>query len=276
MRKMAEIDPPRQLSRPIWIAAALGAAALHAGGIALALSSMQPDSSTDLGAPAIAIGVELLSPRLDRNDLPVGPDTQASAAAPAVVEQKAVVEQRALPRAMPTETDDPDRVVAPNRAKKPTQEDPKIAAVQAASSAESVAAEETAIPTVTAAVAAPHSTAPALGTGESAQRERQTWQRELAVHFNKYKRYPVDRAMAHAEVVVRFVLDRMGRVLSTQIVKGSGDASFDAAALSMLQRANPVPPPPPLVADEGLAFTLPVIFHAKEDKTAVGPAHNPR
>jgi periplasmic protein TonB len=34
--------------------------------------------------------------------------------------------------------------------------------------------------------------------------------------------------------------------------------------VAMLQRSNPVPPPPPLVADEGLTFTLPVIFHVKE------------
>jgi len=31
----------------------------------------------------------------------------------------------------------------------------------------------------------------------------------------------------------------------------------------MIQRADPVPPPPPLVADEGLTFTMGVIFRAK-------------
>jgi hypothetical protein len=31
----------------------------------------------------------------------------------------------------------------------------------------------------------------------------------------------------------------------------------------MLHRADPVPPPPPLVADDGLTFSLPVIFHVK-------------
>jgi TonB family protein len=55
----------------------------------------------------------------------------------------------------------------------------------------------------------------------------------------------------------------MGHVLSTSIVKGSGDKAFDEAALAMVRHADPVPQPPPLVADEGLNFTLPVIFKVK-------------
>jgi TonB family protein len=46
-------------------------------------------------------------------------------------------------------------------------------------------------------------------------------------------------------------------------VKGSGDPVFDKAALAMVHRSDPVPPPPPLVADEGLSFTLPVVFRVK-------------
>jgi protein TonB len=55
----------------------------------------------------------------------------------------------------------------------------------------------------------------------------------------------------------------MGHVLSASIVKGSGDPAFDQAALAMVRKSDPVPPPPPLVADEGLNFTLPVIFKVK-------------
>ena len=69
--------------------------------------------------------------------------------------------------------------------------------------------------------------------------------------------------MPRAEVLVSFVLDRVGHVVTKRIVKGSGDAAFDAAALDMLRRSDPVPPPP-LVADEGLIFSLPVIFQAKD------------
>jgi len=58
-------------------------------------------------------------------------------------------------------------------------------------------------------------------------------------------------------------LDRTGRVLSTSIVKGSGDAALDEAALAMIRRSDPMPQPPPAVADEGLTFTLPLIFKNK-------------
>jgi TonB family protein len=230
----------------------------------VALGYMQrDDSDSDLGAPAIEIGVELAAPRADPTDLPVGPDTSASAASPAVAEQKTEVQPTELPKAVPTETDDPDRVVSPNDAKKPVDDDPKITAVATAPSEASVAAEETATPTLPNAEEAPHSTAPSLGTGESAIRERATWQKELAVHLDKYKRYPNDRVMQSAEVVIGFELDRLGHVVATQVVKGSGDTAFDDAAIAMLRRADPVPPPPPLVADDGLRFTLPVIFHVK-------------
>jgi TonB family protein len=92
---------------------------------------------------------------------------------------------------------------------------------------------------------------------------RATWQKELIAHLDKHKRYPAERPQKSAEILVSFALDRMGHVLSTSIVKGSGDRAFDEAALAMVRRSDPVPPPPPLVADEGLSFTLPVIFRVK-------------
>ena len=92
---------------------------------------------------------------------------------------------------------------------------------------------------------------------------RATWQKELVAHLDKHKRYPAERVQKSAEILVSFVLDRLGHVLSTSIVKGSGDTAFDEAALAMVRRSDPVPQPPPLVADEGLNFTLPVIFRVK-------------
>jgi protein TonB len=261
---MSELELSRTVPARVWIFAALGALALHAGCVALAVAHLNMDDPENaLGAPAIEIGLEMMSPRSVPSDLPPGPETDASAASPAVMEQKAVVEQSELPRDIPTETQYPDRIVTVNDSMKPKEEEPTVATIQTAPSEESVAAEATAAPTVMAAIEAPRSVAPAQGSGESAQRIRLSWQKELVAHLDRHKRYPADRSGKTAEILVSFVLDRVGHVVSASIVRGSGDASFDQAALAMLQRSDPVPAPPPLVADEGLTFTLPVNFRVK-------------
>jgi protein TonB len=119
------------------------------------------------------------------------------------------------------------------------------------------------MPSVEQAPESERSVAPQQGTGASARRIRATWQKELVAHLDKHKRYPRERAQKSAEILVNFVLDRLGHVVSASIVKGSGDPVFDEAALAMVHRSDPVPSPPPLVADEGLSFTLPVVFRVK-------------
>jgi periplasmic protein TonB len=261
---MTDLDAEPTPSRRLWFSAGLAALALHVGGAALAVAHLrivEPDDT--LGTPAIEIGLELTSPHLEPTDLPVGPDAEASVASPALAEQRAEIKETDLPKDIPSENDNPDRVVTPNSDNRPKEEDTKIAAVQTTASIESVAAEATARPSTEAIPQATRSVAPAQGTGESAQRLRATWQKQLIAHLDRHKRYPAERVQKSAEIVVGFVLDRLGHVLSTSIVKGSGDAVFDQAALAMIRRSDPVPQPPPAVADEGLNFTLPVIFRLK-------------
>jgi periplasmic protein TonB len=243
--------------------AAIGALALHAGGAALAFAHLKADDLDEaVGAPAIEIGLEMTSPRVQPTDLPAGPDTEASVASPAMAEQKAEVKETELPKDVPTESENPDRAVMPNDKDKPKEDDAKMAAVQTQASTESEAVEATATPSSENIPQAMRSVAPAQGTGESAQRVRATWQKELMAHLDKHKRYPAS-SQRTAEIVVSFALDRRGHVLSTSIVKGSGDTALDEAALAMVRKSDPVPPPPPAVADEGLSFTLPVIFKIK-------------
>jgi TonB family protein len=254
----------QKTSRQLWISAAVVALVLHIGGAALAIAHLQTVEADDaLGATAIEIGLELASVRREATDLPPGPDTDASTASPQLAEQKAEVKETELPQDKPTEPEEADRVVTENESKKPKEDDPKIAAVQTQASTESVAAEATATPSSDAIPEGTRSVAPAIGTGESARRARATWQKELVAHLDKHKRYPPDRSQKTAEISVRFTLDRLGHVLATAIEKSSGDTAFDEAALAMVKRSDPVPAPPPLIADEGLSFTLPVIFRVK-------------
>ncbi len=261
---MTDLDSGRTTSRRLWVAAAVGAVALHLGGAALALAHLKSDEAADdLGAPAIEVGLELSSPRQDPSDLPPGPDSDASVASPAIPEQKAETRETDLPKDIPTEAENPDRVVTPNDVKKPVEDEAKVAAVQTAASQESVAAEATAAQSSENIPQGERSVAPAQGIGESLQRAKLKWQKELVAYLDRHKRYPADRAQKSAEILVSFVLDRLGHVLSVSIAKGSGDPAFDEAALSMVRRSDPVPQPPPAVADEGLSFTLPVIFRVK-------------
>lgn len=261
---MSGLETEPKPSCRLWILAALAALVLHLGGGALAIAHLKEAEAEDaLGANAIEVGIEFASLRRETTDLPAGPDTDASAASPALAEQKAELRETELPKDIPTETEDPDRVVTPNDSNKPKEDDTKIAAVQTSASTESVAAEATATPSSEAIPEGPRSIAPAIGTGETARRMRATWQKELVAHLDKHKRYPAERSQKGAEILVSFALDRMGHVLSASIVRGSGDKAFDEAALAMVKRSDPVPQPPPLVADEGLNFTLPVIFRVK-------------
>jgi periplasmic protein TonB len=243
------IDLEQKPSRPLWLFAGVAALALHLGGAALAVAHLQTTEAEDVseGTGGIAIGFESLAEQREQSDLPPGPDSDASVASPALAEQKAEVRESDLPKDTPTEQAEADRIVTPNDVRKPVEEEAKVAAVQTQASQESVAAEATAVPVHV----------------EQARRERATWQKQLMAHLDRHKRYPSDRVAKGAEILVGFVLDRMGHVLSASIVKGSGDAAFDEAALSMIHRSDPVPQPPPLVADEGLNFTLPVIFKVK-------------
>jgi TonB family protein len=244
--------------------AALGALALHLGLVGLGLARLHSDEvDAELGAPGLEIGLDLAAPDAPPSDLPPGPDSEAATASPAVMEQTAVLKPSDLPKDTPTETDDPDRVVAIDTSKKPQQDDPDTPTQQATASTESVASEATAMPTAESARPSDRSVTLAQGAGAAKQRVRSTWQKELVAYLDRHKRYPSDRVQKSAEIVIGFVLDRTGHVLSSSVLKSSGDAAFDEAALTMLKRSDPVPPPPPLIADDGLSFTLPVVFRVK-------------
>ena len=230
----------------LWTVGAVCAVALHVGLVAFAVAKFSDVDQDDItGESAMEIGLQLTQPEAEPQDLPPGPLSEASAAAPDVAAQEAEAKQDDLPKAVPTESETPDQVVAVKE--QPKEDKPEPEKVQAAASQASVASE---------------ATAPQQAAKRTKERMRQTWQKELVAHLDRHKRYPGERFQS-AAVVVALVLDRSGHVVSSSIVKSSGDKAFDDAAIAMLRRSDPVPAPPPLIADDGLSFTLPVNFRAK-------------
>jgi periplasmic protein TonB len=260
MMTSANLDAGRRGGPWLWVLAACGSVALHGACITLMVMLHADPDEVALGAPGMEIQIVLAAPRTKPSDLPAGPNIEASVASRPAVPEKDAIKRSEWLKVEATEFNDLDRLATPevrepknldNAPSRTTPFDP------------SVAAAATAIPHPDSAEESARSVAPALGTGDSALRVRTTWEKELAAHFDKCKRYPSDRSHKAANLIVTFEIDRTGHILSARIVLGSGDASFDEAGLAMLRRADPVPPPPQSVADEGLTFTMPIIFHGR-------------
>ena len=253
-------------SRRLWIFAAVTAVALHVGGAALAIVHLQTDDGDDsLGAQGIEIGLYLASPRTEVVDLPPGPDSDASAASPALAEQKAVEKETDLPKETPTESEDPDRIVTTNDSKKPKEDDPKLAAVETTASQESVAQEATAQQVFENAKESEKSTVVNQGIGKDRQRLSAEWGRRLSAHFKNHQLYPDVRVKKEMKVKVHLALNRLGKVLSVAVVESSGNRFYDEAALSMIRRSDPVPRPPANLTDERFEYDLPVTFDKPKD-----------
>ena len=245
----------------IWSGAALAALAAHILALAaiFVVFEIEPDDDSS-GAPAIEIGLAPAAPRVeDSPDAPPGPQAdEAAAAAPAVAASQ--TKDNDDPKIARVEADDAEYANV-QKHEKPVEEPTKREATPVVS-AESAASEAAAPPKTDALAEAPRAVAPVQGADKAARAARLTWQKALMAHLNRAKRYPSGAGRRSAEVAVAFTLDRLGHVVSAGVTRSSGDRAFDEAALAMMKRADPLPPPPPAVADEGLGFEVPVVFRA--------------
>jgi len=247
----------------LWTAAAIMAVSLHAGGAALALVHLQPDEDTQsLGSSGAAIDIELAAPQVERTDLPVGPDTDASVASPALAEQKAEVKPTDLPKEKPDDTDNADRVVTQNETKKPAEETPKVETVQTAASQESVAQEATAQQPIEGAKEAKVATVTDTdGLANQRGKLMADWGRQISAIFERHKRYPKVAKQREAKVKVSLVLDRLGKVVQLGILESSGDSMFDEEALAMIRRSeNEIPRPKFQLTQDTVSYSLDVNF----------------
>jgi TonB family protein len=262
---MSDIDSGERTSRRLWFCAALVALGLHVGGAAWALADLKGDDDDGgLGASgAEVIDIDMASPKLEDDDLPAGEDSQAQAASNATPEQKAEVEQTDLPKDMPTETEEADRVVTTSDVKKPTEEQ-KVQAVETRATEAADAAQDSSRKALAEdAPEAEKAKAPNQGIGKDKLKETAKWGRKISAYFELHKKFPEGKKNA-AQVKVALVLNRRGNVISANVVESSGDQAYDAAALAMIHRSDPVPAPPADLTEDQFAFSLPVIFNARK------------
>ena len=257
----ATFDPDfeRRRSRRLWIMAAAGALALHLGGVVIAIVHLQEKPhGVQLGAQGVEVGLVFGSDKTELTDLPPGPDSSESAAAPDLVEQKAVEKESDLPQDKPIESDTPDRLVTTAESKKPKEDDPNVQAVQTVASQASVAQEAAARPNLDQE-----------GTGIKEQGLAKDKEKERAeygaiisamIERNKARHYPKSSKKKSASVKVSFVLNRLGNVIDVTVVGSSGDGAFDSAAIAMIRSLDPLPKPPADLTDDTLLYAVNVNF----------------
>lgn len=236
-----------------WVAACCIAVALHAGIAALLLVQSQGTASEEtLGATAIEIGVENVAPLFDAADVSETPDAPSTTAAVASTSVAAMPEE-AIPEPAAHLADAGDQQLV----MRATADREEQGEAQVQASAAAAASSGGGAPSRVAERESAQSIATSIGNSAEAKRTRAAWQRGLLAHIERQKRAPAG-AERSADVVVNFSIDRQGRLIAVEIVKGSGDARYDRAALDMVHRADPMPPPP--ANQEKLGFRIPISF----------------
>lgn len=93
-----------------------------------------------------------------------------------------------------------------------------------------------------------------------------TWQSLLLGHLERFKRYPrrAERQRQQGVVYVLFSVDRQGNVRNGRLGQSSGYAALDDETLAVVQRANPVPPPPPEIVGDPIEVMVPVSFYLRK------------
>jgi periplasmic protein TonB len=103
---------------------------------------------------------------------------------------------------------------------------------------------------------------PAQPAPQAASTAPDSWEGRVLLQLSKARRYP-DGAMARREQgvpMIRFVMDRQGRVLSASLEHSSGHADLDREALALPRRAQPLPRPPADRPGDTLELVVPVEF----------------
>lgn len=262
-----------------WLRLVLACAAgigLHAGVVAFAL--MRPpepaeEPSIEDGAILIELSAVAVAAPAEPQDVPIGPQAEETAAVPDSPEELVTSKTEEAPILNRTryEPDDPDlRFAVANPDQKETDEKieaeaPPTEIQERPSAAPATPVPETTAPPPIEAEKAETAAAKEEGLSETLKKAIETWQRKLAIHLSKNKRYPHEARQRgiQGEVALWFRMDKYGRVLDKRIVDDGDQPLLADAALAILDRAGKLPAPPNRMPGETFEFKIPVAFSIK-------------
>ncbi|MDP2354518.1 MAG: energy transducer TonB [Beijerinckiaceae bacterium] len=256
-----------------WGVAFLAAAFLHVSVVALAIGGKAPTDlvSEDVGGLVIVDFAPTVATAESQEESATPSDEAATATPSPEVEQKksAMAEDDTPPAESSPHEPPPDlqlsqqKTIEKQEAVEDAQPTEANEATVTPSPSASAAASASAAPPAIQENAATQ--APTEGSTDKSADAPASWRRAVVAHMGKHKRYPAQaRAQRNeGEVAVRFRIDRAGRVLSATVLRSSGFPALDAAALDLLQRAQPLPAFPPSMRAGEIELVAPVNFRLR-------------
>jgi protein TonB len=230
------------------LALALG---IHAAGAAVLLGWGE-DRDLVANAPLIMIELAALPVAPDITPIEIPPGPQQSEAQPEPAPAKPVekaVELPPQPQAEPLVAVTPP----PKQVEKPVEKKlrQKHASVASAPSTAENKAERAA--------------APMPGASAHNPDALPNWKSQLVARLERYKQYPSEAQSRGEQGVAQlaFSVDRSGGVHKPRIVRSSGSSLLDEATLALVERAAPLPPPPPEVAGAHIAIVVPIRYNMR-------------
>jgi protein TonB len=223
---------------------------IHAAGAAALLARWSDSAELLANAPVITIELAAVpvAPSVTPNELPPGPQqTQAQPEPPPPekpiekVELKPDPVQEPAPAVMP-----PPKPIEKPKEKKPKQ---KHASLTSAPSPAEHRAERAA--------------APAPGASSRDPDALPNWKSQLVARLERYKRYPSEAQSRGEQGIARlaFSVDRSGSVHDARIIHSSGSSLLDRETLALIERAQPLPPPPADAAGAQIAVVVPIRYN---------------
>lgn len=222
-------------TRPPWLAALCGAVAVHLALASFALLHHEGAPAPGAGAQAFEVVLAPAWPEPGRRSTQLGSTTKPTLkSGPAKTPSTAPISAALAP----DPTSAPIDPVRPRPA-------------------------ETSAATTTVAAATPPAAAARTDEPPSAPSAAEAlWDGSVLAKLASLKRYPTvaRRAGQQDTIFVRFVVDRMGQVLSAEIAQSRGFLALDTEARALVARASPLPPPPAEVVGEEIELIVPIQF----------------
>jgi protein TonB len=224
----------------------------HAAGAAALLSHWNEDSDLVANAPVVMIELAPLPVAPDITPTEMPPDKVLSKQAEPEPEPpkplEKTVELPPEPQAEPLQAVIPPPKPIEKKVEKPKQK--HFSQASAPSTAERKAER---------------AAAPMPGASSHNPNALPNWKSELVARLERAKRYPPEAQSRgeHGVAQLAFSVDRSGGVHNARIVHSSGSSLLDQATLSLIERAAPLPPPPPEISGTQIAIVVPIRYNIR-------------